>query len=469
MRNRSLRFKLTSAGILLVLVPLLVVGIFSTLRSSNALREIAEAQVSQIASDLAEMMDLLIKEEIKLVEQLRLDPELVGFLATLETEGADAKAGDGLEAMLKAKAAQLGEGYETILVVNRRGVVVADGSGGENRGMNLSGRDYVRQALDGKTNMGAPVFSKITGNPVAPFCSPVRGEHDLVLGGLVTVFKMDVINDIFSQVKVGVTGYPFMVDGDGLCVVHPNPDHLLKTNLARLRGMEAIMDRMLAGQRGVGRYVFEGIDKIAGYAPVTEKGWSVGVTQPAEEFLSASNQIRNVITLSGLGFFALAALGVFAFAGRLSRQVMKAASELEAGASQVAAASEQVSSSSQMLAEASSQSAASIEETSSSLEEMASLTKQNAENAANTRNLMQETWTMVESSDEAMGRLSKAMAQISSASNETQKIVKTIDEIAFQTNLIAPGTLNEAMVSSRCVLHHICRSGCPFHPCAVAV
>ena len=116
------------------------------------------------------------------------------------------------------------------------------------------------------------------------------------------------------------------------------------------------------------------------------------------------------------------------------------------GAEQVSAASNQVASASQQMAEGASQQAASMEETSSSLEEMASLTRQNADNAGNADNIAQETRKNLRSAADTMQNLSQSIQDTLKASEETQKIIKTIDEIAFQTNLLA---LNAAVEAAR--------------------
>lgn len=120
--------------------------------------------------------------------------------------------------------------------------------------------------------------------------------------------------------------------------------------------------------------------------------------------------------------------------------------QLNSSAGSVSAASGQVSQASQELAEGSSQQAASVEETSSSLEELASMTRQNAEHASTANTTVQSTAGVVHEAVSAMKELTKSMEEISSGSKETQKIIKTIDEIAFQTNLLA---LNAAVEAAR--------------------
>jgi len=106
----------------------------------------------------------------------------------------------------------------------------------------------------------------------------------------------------------------------------------------------------------------------------------------------------------------------------------------------------QIAAASVQLEDGSNNQAASIEETSSSLEEITSMTKQNSDNSDVANSAMVTANDVLGKSIEIMSNLTISMDELSVSSKETQKIVKTIDEIAFQTNLLA---LNAAVEAAR--------------------
>jgi methyl-accepting chemotaxis protein len=153
------------------------------------------------------------------------------------------------------------------------------------------------------------------------------------------------------------------------------------------------------------------------------------------------------LSVAGMAVGSVLALALGIILGlSITRPINRIIAELNEGADQVSAASSQVSAAGQTLARGASEQAASLEETSSSLEEMASMTRQNASNASEANALMQETGKVVQEADRYMGDLTASMQEISQASDDTAKIIKTIDEIAFQTNLLA---LNAAVEAAR--------------------
>jgi methyl-accepting chemotaxis protein len=175
-------------------------------------------------------------------------------------------------------------------------------------------------------------------------------------------------------------------------------------------------------------------------------GWIIGSGVYIDRMHNDLAGVRN-------GFLAIfAALLLFGLGGTYwtarstANPISHAITGLSSSSGQVAMAASQVSSASQQLAEGASAQAAAIEETSSSLEEMASMTKKTAENATQADKLMKETSQIVGRANDTMANLTTSMQEITKASEETQKIIRTIDEIAFQTNLLA---LNAAVEAAR--------------------
>ena len=464
-------------------VPLITVGIFSVSISGKALTKSTNEQLYARADELSSLVDNVINDQVKMAKSFSVLDGTVSALANSYEEGSDERT-EKIEALNRdfTKIAQtegLGEDYQVILAVNTSGSVVA-ASDSKYLDVSLMEREYIKDALQGKSNIGAVGINKVTGAPFLPIAVPVYSDGNSVIGAVATIIEIQFINDIVADTKIGEEGYSYIIDSTGLILAHPNQAHILKTNLFNSKGMENIITNMTAGKNGVEKYVFEGISKSCGYAPVKSTGWSIGLTLSDSEFLAPIFLVRNIIASIGIVFLLLGIIISLLFARSISsrlKQSVEFASkiadgdltatidirqkdeigqlaislkdmssnlnrilqEINSASDQVASGSQQISSTSQQLSSGASEQASSTEEVSSSMEQLVANIQQNTDNSQSANEIARKITTEAILGGEAVNDTVSAMRSIAEK-------ISVIEDIARNTNMLA---LNAAIEAAR--------------------
>ena len=268
-------------------------------------------------------------------------------------------------------------------------------------------------------------------------------EGDKIVGALSAVLGMEFMGTTYiSPIKIGQKGFAYVYGSDGLILAHPDEGLIFKANMNE----SDFGKQTISTKKGLLDHKEKGVDKITAYAPLKELNVTICISALVDELLAPVEAIRRINFILSLSMLLIVGIVIYLVARSIAKPIGATSHDLMEAAEQVALASNQVSTASQQLAEGSSEQAANIEETTSSLEEISSMTRQNAENASSANELMIEAGKVVTGANRSMTNLITSMGEISRSSEDTQKIVKTIDEIAFQTNLLA---LNAAVEAAR--------------------
>jgi methyl-accepting chemotaxis protein len=194
-----------------------------------------------------------------------------------------------------------------------------------------------------------------------------------------------------------------------------------------------------AAVRGIDRRPTDAIDTLVARLQQT----IVDARQQRQAQVSAD--IEQCVMLVGLAFIGILIM-VIVMIRSTRRELLALTVDLIETAQGTAAAADQLSTSAHTLSEGATEQATSLEETSASMEEMATVTRRNAEGSETAARLMSDVDARVHASNDAFADMVGSMRAIRESSREIAKIIKTIDEIAFQTNILA---LNAAVEAAR--------------------
>jgi methyl-accepting chemotaxis protein len=467
---------MSSLVVSLLGVVILVIG----LRLTASLNAVAAADNAQIAAARGAQLG-------ELVDKLYWQLAMIGLRD--QVKGGDRPTIERVIRGLEGKVSP--EVVETFFTWPNGDMVTSSGATA-----NVVDRDYFKTIfVEGKDKaIGSAIVSKTIGVPVIVVAEAVKGYDGARRGFIAFQFKLDSLSSIASAIRVGHSGYGFLMDKAGLVIAHPDAEKVMKLNLLEadkdgFRGLDALGRTMVGTESGSGNWSRQdGVPMTTYFTKVPNSpGWSLGLSLPRAEveeaarsliylllailaagiavavvisiFLGRSISKPIVLITASAGFLCEGDLGEHLDRAEAKRSIARGdeigsltsslialwrrLSEVVGGikesASQVSEGAQGLSDSAQSLSQGANEQAASIEELSASVEELAATIKQNADNTAQADGLSRRVAKNAETAGSAVEQTVVRMKEIAEK-------IGIIEEIASQTNLLA---LNAAIEAAR--------------------
>lgn len=316
---KSIKTKLLLFLGLLIGVICIALGTISFISSSNALKSNLAKTLPKIAEQTANNI------------QGRLEGHL-GELETIAAEENISNPNNSWENKTDILSKEIKRmGSIRLEIVEKNGdIKKPDGSI-----VNVKERPYFINSMAGKSNVSDPIVSK-SGGVVVVYSVPIKND-DTIVGVLIETRDGNYLSEITNEVKVGQTGYAFMIKKDGTNIASTNSD--LVTQMynpieeakkdSKLQALADVETKMGAGETGLGQYTYNGVNKYVGYAPVNGTEWSVGVIVVQDEILSELNSLKISVIGSSIAFILIGFGIIYLIAINITKGIKSTVKHLE--------------------------------------------------------------------------------------------------------------------------------------------
>jgi len=355
LRRRGIAFKLS----LLVLsgVTLVIAGILTL--NYNVTRRLMIEKIEENAFNLAQATANRINTLLKAAEKI---PAGVALTIT-ELEPDDTE----LTSLLKARLKQNSElyGIAAAFAPTPKSNRNIDAPGSNNHKFNFYSRYYIRtynhikespieydyrshdwyqipKVLD-QAVWSEPYFGISGGIVMTSYSYPFYREKagHKTFGGIVCIdLSLNWLRNVVSSLKIGETGYAFLITRNGTFVTHPDLDLVMNETIFSVAEahnnprIREIGRRMIAGEKGFTAFTSLTTNKKYWmvYTPLPANGWSLGVLFPQNELMSDIQALTKIMLTLGIGGFFLIMLIILL----ISKKITKPLSALAKSANQIA-------------------------------------------------------------------------------------------------------------------------------------
>lgn len=317
----SFQAKLMVAILPIILIGLVFISAFSYVKFSEMLeRELIQGVTNEIAGSTKQIESWLSGR--------LLESEMSAQNAAVQTINTDRTATDKwLYDRFKYLNEKFPNQYETCYAADQNGPYMAAMLGPDNKtiimkpGSAATRQNFKDIMAGGPAQITEPLVSTGKGWTVVFAVSPIKDPAGKPIGIIGASISIDTIVDLVSKIKLGDSGYAFLVDKNGTFVTHPDKKYILKEKIQSLSEpvLAELGKRMLEGKTGIYRYTVNDVKKIAVYAPVPQYGWVLAGTINEHELFAPAKRLLMIMLAASAIIIAIIVLAIYIAANRMSR------------------------------------------------------------------------------------------------------------------------------------------------------
>lgn len=308
---KSISYKLMFYFTIVLLAVGLGLGLISYINAKDALTQISQENLPELAEEVAANVATQYKANINIMNTIANR----NVIKSMDWETQYPALIDEIN------------GFINIGVVGLDGYVQTVG---EDEKTYVGDREHIKKAFAGATNISDVIISKVENQPILAIAAPIY-QDDKIVGVLIARLPATTLSDITNGVSFGKGGYAYLINENGMIMAHPNEEFVLnqrnfieeaKENKS-LTELAQVNTRMINGETSYDKYKnLESENVLMGFAPVGDTGWSVGVAALEEDIFSGLKPLRNGMLLTTL-FFILIGIGAAFIIGRRISQPMQ--------------------------------------------------------------------------------------------------------------------------------------------------
>ena len=319
--------KMTLAMVATALAPMMITAYYNLAATRNHVAAVELRNLEQIAQSTAGRVSQILQDSRSLADYVGTDTDFVSYLAGPTPAGTRAILAK-LDGLVKANT-----DIQFAMVMDAAGNAIA-ASDPAVMGRNFKFREYFKEAMQGRPHMTGIIVGSVAGAAGVFYSRPVyMPETGAIIGAVVMRIKAEPIARTLSAAKIDEDRLPFLVDGDGVIVWHPNEKIMFKSLMPlskavldeikadqrfRRQTIDSInqpeLARVMVGGKERGHIAYRSSitkrEEIAGFAPVPGHDWVVGVSESRDYFAAPLDRLFEKVILSvllaGVIFVALA-------------------------------------------------------------------------------------------------------------------------------------------------------------------